>query len=178
MSPRKSWLRVTTLNPDHLLEQAEKLVAPPPAGAPRQVDLRRAISSAYYGLFHLCLTAAADEFVGVTQRASSRYALIYRSIDHKTLKDLCIEARKSRPPAKYVPYFPTGGFDDYVQVFSTAVVELQEKRHQADYNPQTRFRTSDAKLVIGTARNAIDCFRAANEEHRKAFLTLLICPPR
>jgi hypothetical protein len=169
---------VATLNPDHLFEQAERLVAPPPAGPPRQVDLRRAISSAYYGLFHFCLTAAADEFVGVTQRAASRYALVYRSIDHKTLKDLCTDAKKSTPPAKYAAYVPTGGFDANVQAFSTAVIELQEKRHLADYNPQPRFRSSDARLAIGTAQSAIRRFLAASEEHRKAFLTLLVCPPR
>jgi hypothetical protein len=169
---------VATLNPDHLLEQAERLVAPPPAGPPRQVDLRRAISAAYYALFHFCLTAAADEFVGVTQRTASRYALVYRSIDHKALKDLCVEARKSMPPVRYAPYVPTGGFDANVQAFATAVIELQEKRHVADYNPQPRFRTSNARLAIGTARSAIRRFLAAGEEHRKAFLTLLICPPR
>jgi hypothetical protein len=85
---------VTILNPDHLFEQADKLISPPPAGPPRQVDLRRAISSSYYGLFHACLVAAADEFVGVTQRATSRYALVYRSIDHKTLREVCNEAKK------------------------------------------------------------------------------------
>jgi hypothetical protein len=36
------------LNPEHLFEQAEKLVIPPPAGPPRQVDIRRAVSAAYY----------------------------------------------------------------------------------------------------------------------------------
>jgi hypothetical protein len=169
---------VATLNPDHLFEQAERLVAPPPAGPPRQVDLRRAISAAYYGLFHFCLTAAADEFVGVTQRVTSRYALVYRSIDHKALKDLCVETKKQPPPAKYVPYFPTGGFDPNIQAFSQAAIELQEKRHRADYNPQPRFRTSDAKLAISTARSAVHRFQTAKKEHRKAFLTLLICPPR
>ncbi len=169
---------MTTPNPDHLFEQAERLVAPPRAGPPRQVDLRRAISAAYYGLFHFCLTAAADEFVGVTQHATGRYALVYRSIDHKTLKELCVEARKQTPPAKYAPYFPTRGFDPNIQAFSTSAIELQEKRHLADYNPQPRFRTSDAKLAISTARSAVQRFRAASEEHRKAFLTLLVCPPR
>jgi len=114
---------VATLNPDHLFEQAERLVAPPPAGPPRQVDLRRAISAAYYGLFHFCLIAAADEFVD-------------------------------------------------------AAIELQEKRHLVDHNPQPRFRTSDAKLAVSTARSAVQRFEAADEKHRKAFLTLLICPPR
>ena len=169
---------MATLSPDHLFEQADKLAVPPRAGPPRQVDLRRAISAAYYGLFHFCLTAAADEFVGVTQRATSRYALVYRSIDHKTLRDLCLEAKKPTPAAKFAPYFPTGGFGLNIQTFSTAAIELQEKRHLADYSPQPRFRTSDAKLAIGTARSAVRRFQAASAEHRKAFLTLLICPPR
>jgi hypothetical protein len=165
-------------NPDHLFEQAEKLVAPPAAGPPRQVDLRRAISAAYYGIFHFCLAAAADEFVGATQRATSRYTLVYRSIDHKVLKDLCSEARKTTPPAKYLPYFPLGGFGPDIRAFSTAAIELQEKRHLADYNPQPRFKSSDAKLAISAARSAVHLFQMANEEHRKAFLTLLVCPPR
>jgi hypothetical protein len=52
------------LNPDHLFDQAERLVATTAGGAPRQADLRRAVSSVYYGLFHAILTAAADLFVG------------------------------------------------------------------------------------------------------------------
>ena len=166
------------LNSDHLFEQADKLISSPPAGPPRQVDLRRAISSAYYGLFHSCLVAAADEFVGVTQRATSRYALVYRSIDHKTLREICSEAKKQTPLGKYVPYFPGGGFDANIQAFSTAAIELQQKRHGADYNPQPRFRTSDAQLAVSTARSAVQRFKAANDEHRRMFLTLLVCPPR
>jgi hypothetical protein len=169
---------LATPNPDHLFEQAERLVAPPRAGPPRQADLRRAISAAYYGLFHCCLTAAADELIGVTQHATNRYALVYRSIDHKTLKDLCVEARKHTPPAKYAPYFPAQGFDPNIQAFAAAAIELQQKRHLADYDPQPRFSRSDAKLAISTARSAVQRFRAAGEEDRKAFLTLLVCPPR
>ena len=166
------------LNADHLFEQADKLISPSPAGRPRQVDLRRAISSAYYGVFHSCLAAAADEFVGAAQRATSRYVLVYRSIDHKALRDICDEAKKQTPSGKYVPYFPGGGFDPNIQAFSTATIELQQKRHGADYNPQPLFRTSDALLAVSTARSAVQRFRAANDEHRRMFLTLLVCPPR
>lgn len=67
------------LNPDHLFGHAEKLVVPPPAGPSRQVDLRRAISSAYYGLFHFVPTSVADEFVGTSLRATGRYVLVYRA---------------------------------------------------------------------------------------------------
>ena len=122
------------------------------------------------------MTAAADEFVGAVHRATARYALVYRSIDHKTLKDACDEAKKQTPSSNYAPFFPPGGFDPNIQAFSTAAIELQQKRHRADYNPQARFRTSDAQLAVSTARNAVNRFRAANEEHRKLFLTLLVCP--
>lgn len=166
------------LNPDHLFDQADKLVAPPPAGPPRQVDLRRAISSAYYGLFHFTLASLADEFVGVTQRATARYVLVYRGVDHRTLKEICFEVQKPNPPQRYAPYFPANGFGANIQAFATAAIDLQEKRHRADYNPEPRFRTSDARLAIGTARSAIKRFGRASDERRKAFLTLLLCPPR
>lgn len=89
-----------------------------------------------------------------------------------------MEAKKQIPPAKYARYFPAGGFDANLQAFSTAAIELQEKRHLADYNPQPRFRTSDAKLAISAARSAVRRSQTASTEHRKAFLTLLVCPPR
>jgi hypothetical protein len=66
---------MTIPNPEYLLEQAAKLARAPIAGAPRQTDLRRAISAAYYAVFNFTLTCLADEFVGVQQRPGRRYAL-------------------------------------------------------------------------------------------------------
>jgi hypothetical protein len=88
-------------NAEHLLDQAERLIAPVGPGAPRQVDLRRAISSAYYAVFHAVLAAAADEFVGWAQRAETAYGLVYRRIDHGALRELCAELNK--PSADYDP---------------------------------------------------------------------------
>jgi hypothetical protein len=92
------------LNPDHLLDQADRLTTPPVGGAPRQADLRRAISTAYYALFHAVLTEAADDLMGSTQRQSARYALVYRSIDHRAIRDRCNDLKKPQPPAKYTKY--------------------------------------------------------------------------
>ena len=146
---------MSVLNPEHLFEQAEKLTATPAAGPPRQVDLRRAISAAYYGVFHAILTAAADEFNGVTKRGTHLYTSLYRSVDHRGLRDLCNEMKKQTLSTKYQKYSPFNGFDGNIQAFSTAVVEFQEKRHSADYDPSARLRTSDAMLAIATARSAI-----------------------
>lgn len=169
---------MAVLNPDHLIEQAERLIAPPPAGPPRQVDVRRAISAAYYAVFHYVLTAVADEFVGKTKRATKRYALVYRSVDHRGLKSLCNEAKQQQLSPKYQRYVPSKGLGPNIQAFASALVELQEKRHAADYDPSIRVKTSDAQVAVATARSAMRRFAKASSSRRKAFLGLLSFPPR
>jgi hypothetical protein len=167
------------LNPEHLFDQADRLTAPPGGGgAPRQADLRRAISSAYYGVFHGVLTEAADSFVGKTQRDTPRYALVYRSVDHRSLRAICEDIKKSTLPAKYLKYEPRGGFGPDLVALATAVIELQEKRHSADYDPLFRARMSDAVLAVATARTALVRFRSAKPTRRKAFLSLVVFSPR
>ena len=95
MQRRRNWRPVAILSPDDLIAQATKLIRPPPAGPPLQADLRRAISSAYYAVFHLTLAAAADVVVGRIHRGSPNYALVYRSVDHRGFKELCEVTRKS-----------------------------------------------------------------------------------
>jgi uncharacterized protein (UPF0332 family) len=168
---------VAILNPDHLFEQAERLVSPP-TGRPRQVDVRRAISAAYYAIFHATITAAVDQFVGVTNRDQSRYGLAYRSVNHAWLRDLCKEIQKSTPSSKFRSYAPPQGFDQNIAAFAAAVVELQEKRHSADYDVMIRMNRSDAALAIAKARAALHRFGTASEPQRSAFLSLLLFPPR
>jgi hypothetical protein len=169
---------VAILNPEHLFEQADGLIGPPPAGPPRQADLRRAISAAYYGVFHATLTAGADLFVGAVHRSTSRYGLVYRSVGHRWLRELCEQVQKQTLPARYVAYAPQNGFGQNIPTFATAIIELQEKRHRADYDPSIRVSSSDALLAVGTARAALVRFQQADAEPREAFLSLLLFPPR
>lgn len=169
---------MTILNPDHLFEQAERLIGRPSSGPTRQVDIRRAISAAYYGLFHATLAGAADLFVGVTKRSSNLYALAYRSVDHGSFRDLCFEARKTQLPQKYRQYVTAGAFGANIQDFAGAAIDLQEKRHSADYDPSIRVKISDAILAIKTARDALVRFNAADSDQREAFLGLLLFRPR
>lgn len=162
------------LNPEHLFEQAERLIA----GPPRQVDLRRAISSAYYGIFHATLTAAADHFVGTTKRSTTEYALVYRSIDHRSLRTLCSQVVKPTLPASFLPYGPRNAFGPDVRAFAAAVIELQEKRISADYDPLIRIKSSDALLAVSVARSAVARFRSTSARRRVAFLTFLVFPKR
>jgi len=169
---------VAILNPDHLFDQADKLIIAPATGAPRQVDLRRAVSSAYYGVFHATLAAAADELVGRTKRGEPRYQLVYRSVSHRALFELCVEVRKPQAKPRYARFVPAQGFGANIEAFATAAIELQEKRNGADYDPSVRIKTADAKLAMDTARTAVGRFQKASRVRRQAFLTLLLFRPR
>lgn len=167
---------MTILNPDHLFEQAEKLIAPQ-AGRPRQADVRRAISAAYYAIFHAVITAAADQFIGVTNRGEPRYALAYRSVDHGWLRKLCEEVQKPTLSGRFRRYVPSG-FGENIAAFAAATEDLQQKRHAADYDVMIRANRSDASLAIHTARTALGRFDNAGRPERLAFLSFLLFPPR
>ena len=172
------------LNPDHLLEQADSLIAPVGRGASRQADLRRAISNAYYALFHAILTGVADDFVGRTSRQTPRYSLVYRSVDHASVRALCNVLtsedykKKRKLSPKYILHEPAGGFGADLLEVATAFTDLQEKRHLADYDPLYRVRLSDAVLAVATARAALRRLGNANAQKRRAFLSLVAFKPR
>ncbi len=147
-------------------------------GAPRQADLRRSISSSYYALFHFVVSALADEFIGFNARRTARYALVYRSLDHRPLRDICLEVIKPTPSRRFLQITPSGGFATGLQAFAAVVAELQQRRHDADYDPQQRFFVADAQHAHREASAAISRFHGVDDDQRKLFLTLLLCPPR
>ena len=164
---------MTIPKPDHLIEQAWSLSRT----RARQVDHRRAISAAYYAVFHAIMTAAADESVGVRARGSARYALIYRAVDHVSLKRVCGEIVKDQPSLRWAPYL-TGVVDDKLRILAAATIDLQEWRSNADYNPTMRFSRSLSGPSIRTAELVVGLLGRLEAEPRKAFLTLLLVQPR
>ncbi|HUB47685.1 MAG TPA: hypothetical protein VMB73_22130 [Acetobacteraceae bacterium] len=169
---------MSILNPEHLLAQATRLIEPRPAGPPLQVDVRRAISAAYYAVFHAVLTAAADEMVGRVHRGTPGYTLVYRSVDHKALRTVCEMAQARTPPPRYRPFLPDNGFAEDIRTFVRDVLSLQERRHAADYDPTDQFRTAHARQTIELARRALHHWDNAPRSERKTLLTVLLFPPR
>jgi hypothetical protein len=168
---------VAPLDPDHLFKQALKLRGAA-AGRPRPADLRRAISAAYYGLFCAAQTAAADLFVGAKKQSTGRYELVYRSVDHKWLRELCKGVTRQPLPNKYKLYAPASGFGSDITAFAEAVVQLQEERLAADYDPLAYVTRSETVTLVAAAQDAFARFRDAPAEERAAFLTLLLFKPR
>lgn len=166
------------INPEHLFVPADAFLLQVGRGSVRQADIRRTISNAYYGLFHAVLTAAADVAVGRTVRGSPLWSLAYRSVSHQRLKSICEIIQKDTPKSKYKRYEPTGGFGAPVRSIARAVVELQDRRHAADYDPSLSFLPSDARAALQTARSAVDRLGRLTDDQRKAYLYLILFEPR
>jgi hypothetical protein len=140
--------------------------------------LRRAISDAYYGILHATLAAAADQFVGASKRATSQYALVYRSISHGAIRELCMEIRKRTLPQLLARHAPQAGFGPDLEAYAEVVVELQEKRLSADYDPLKRYRRLEVLAAVSAAENALSRFNNVTDAEREAFLALLVFKPR
>jgi hypothetical protein len=156
------------LNPDQLLGVAKLLASPPAKGAPVQAKLRRAISTAYYALFHTLVAAASDLLVGGKSRGTQRYLAVYRSFEHKRMADVCRQVSNGK-------LLTDAGvaFHATIQECANAFVDLQENRHEADYDPAGRMTLADARAAVSRANDAIQMLQASPDGERFLFLTLL-----
>jgi hypothetical protein len=69
--------------PDDLLEQAYDLANKEPIN-PKQASLRRAVSTAYYALFHLLIDEAVSKWAVERQRS-----ILARTFEHGKMKGIC-----------------------------------------------------------------------------------------
>lgn len=131
------------IDPNQLLDVAAELARTPHRGAPRQANLRRSVSTAYYALFHCMVGAATDLLAGVNARGTRRHLAIYRSFEHGRMADVCQKVSKGNICNEADVRFNIG-----IQECAAAFVELQEARHVADYDPNVRIPLSDARAAV------------------------------
>jgi uncharacterized protein (UPF0332 family) len=127
---------------------------------PRAVYLRRAVSDAYYAVFHRLAMLCADQLVGtINQRNGDAWRSIYRSLDHGQAK----RQFKTEPAASGL------------SVIATAFVQLQEARHEADYNPSNLLRKrADAESFILLAESAIQKIDGLGNDQRRDLAVRLL----
>lgn len=153
------------INPDYLLWRSHEELTERRRGAPKQTFLRRATSEFYYALFHELCRQIADQHVGASMRTDPRYILIYRSLEHGRAKDTCKRMAAVRASSAAAAQI------------AIAFIELQEARHQADYNPAPRFRVSEVHANFLAAEGAIITLRGGFSD-KAMFLTRLLARER
>ena len=146
---------------DDLVAVARLLASASP-GKPRQAELRRAVSTAYYALFHSLANDAADLLVGTGKsRATRAWRQTYRALDHGFAKSACSQTSNL-------------GFSQAIVTCADTFIDLQQRRHSADYDPQHRLSRSDALAAIALAETAISALQTAPRPDRRAFAIQLL----
>lgn len=80
-----------------MIVTARKLANASP-NKPRQNDLRRSVSTAYYALFQALAKDAADMPVGVgNNRPDNAWRQVYRALQHGDAKSACLQLRANNP---------------------------------------------------------------------------------
>ncbi|MBI1779272.1 MAG: hypothetical protein HYR63_28400 [Proteobacteria bacterium] len=147
---------------DDLIATAKRLANASTKKKPKQADLKRAVSTAYYAVFHAMARDAADLLLGVGQdRPDKAWAQTYRALEHGFAKNACGQVRGL-------------GFPPDICSCADAFVSLQQARHDADYDPSHRVTRAVALAAVAQAEQAIGCLRTAPRKDRKAFAVQLL----
>ena len=133
------------MNPRDLIRIARQLAsgaAGESTGRPRQADLRRAVSAAYYALFHALALCGANLLAG-SNRNRPAWHQIYRALEHGHARNQCNDQSAMRT-------FPVE-----IRDFGQRFVHMQGERQQADYSPNAAFSRGLVIQLIDETEEAI-----------------------
>ena len=149
---------------DDLLDIARRLAE----GSPTQTDLRRAVSSVYYAVFHDVCQSNADTLVGddSLDRDQMAWRQAYRALEHGYARRRCQQVQRS------------DRFEPPIQRLAEFFVVMQDLRHRADYDPDTSFVQREVLVAISEASNHIAAFRAVAARERRAFAVYVLMRER
>lgn len=160
--------------PADLLELADTL-ARMERTRPKQVTLRRAVSTAYYALFHL-LTSESVALLGRNLSPSSG-GRVQRWFDHGEMKKVAGMFSSATPPRQLAPFLPTGPSVD-IQKVALAFMRLQEARHQADYDPEFQLDRQAVLDYLQLARDAFAAWHHMRDTHEANLFALALLSPK
>src|SRR5438445_9209689 len=125
--------------PEDLLEQAQHLAQREPK-RPRQASLRRAVSSAYYALFHLLISETIKNWKRPAERAT-----LARMFDHGPMGRVCTTKRDEIRALLKTNPAPGADLDRANHLYTIALtfVEMQQHRHTADYDGSKKWTRVD-----------------------------------
>ena len=141
------------IDPQELIDTCRKLAAASPPSS--EADLRRAISTAYYAVFHTLAASNAELIAGQPQSSMSAYAWerVYRRLDHvRTRNNL---------RAVLSLLSPSG------ENFASTFIELQDLRQEADYDPNFTITHLNTVNTIARAETAVRDFAQLTQEERR-----------
>ncbi|HTW64090.1 MAG TPA: hypothetical protein VME17_05715 [Bryobacteraceae bacterium] len=157
--------------PEDLLELAQQIADLHPATA-HQASLRRAVSTAYYALFHLLITEATANWARPELRAT-----LGRCFDHGPMKtasqqmvaqiDNDLKTNSLKGPARTVAV--------HLRTVANAFIQAQQRRNDADYRTDKEWTPVEVATNIASVAEAFRSWRTiSGESEAQAFLVSLL----
>jgi hypothetical protein len=132
---------------------------------PKQASLRRAVSTAYYALFHLLIQEASANWSRVDTRE-----YLARAFEHRTMKDASTRAENATYDASVLAQVAAK-----LKSVARAFRELQLQRHLADYSNATKWDRIKASAKVNQSKTAfIDWKSIRNEYVAQRYLVSLL----
>ena len=151
--------------PKDLLDQADHLVKKEPK-RPKQASLRRAVSAAYYALFHLLTEAAARRLIpGTGGDREALRVILRRAFGHGEMAAISKSFRSGSPPARWQDVLGVTGLTADVRKVADAFVDLQEARHEADYDAGRAYTRQEARELVRRTEEAFKAWKRAWKTH-------------
>jgi len=139
-----------------LLKQANHL-ATYEGDSPTQASLRRAVSTAYYALFHLLLEDASQRWQGSPE---ARHGLA-RAFGHGQMNEASLQFRE----ATWQDWFgDLRQIPPDVRRVAGAFVILQDERHTADYDNHKQWSPKQVQDVLDTAQAAFQDWQSIHTD--------------
>ncbi len=156
-----------------LLRQAYFLARKEPK-KPTQASLRRSVSAAYYALFHLLVDEATKLMLSGNVRGPLRDSLA-RAFNHSDMKKTAVAFAGNSKLPKLASELDRQSVGQPLIDVAAAFVQLQEARHNADYNRVLRFTRREALDLADLTDQAFrDWRQARGSRSADAFLTSLL----
>jgi hypothetical protein len=165
------------LDPPELLAVARSLsaaTAPPPSKA----HLHRAVSTAYYAVFHKVLRAGAERFMGPGMEKSGGYSLIYRAFNHGRMRRVCEALAAGRLSPASQEQLGRTSISQEMRLFANNFVSHHEVRQLADYDPLADLPQHAVLIFVDAAEAAIAAFDQAAPDEQADVLALMLTNPR
>lgn len=139
-----------------LLAQARHLLRKEPR-RPKQASLRRAVSAAYYALFHLLVYESSKSLVSGAAYRRLR-ALTARAFEHGTMKQASRAFSSGGLPSTLQPILP-GGAPPEIRRIAGVFVDLQYARHSADYDVARKLTRQEVEALIDQVEQAFQAWQ-------------------
>jgi hypothetical protein len=156
---------------DDLLELAQDLASLHPEN-PHQASLRRAVSTAYYALFHLLISEATANWARPELRA-----ILGRCFDHGPMKSAS-ETKVSQINTAFKDSPPEGAektLNIHLRTVANAFIQAQQRRNDADYNLAKEWTPVEVDTQIASVSEAFKSWNVIRDEAvAQAYLVSLL----